>query len=75
MYGMTNSGKLFADDLTEFLPEAGFIQYNVRCLYIISMHQMDQNLFSYLMLIIVSIGIQMKILENGLLILWDRDSM
>ena len=26
MYGMTNSGKLFADDLTEWLIEAGFIQ-------------------------------------------------
>ena len=26
MYGMTNSGKLFADDLTEWLPESGFIQ-------------------------------------------------
>ena len=25
MYGMTNSGKLFADELTEFLLEAGFI--------------------------------------------------
>ena len=27
MYGMTNSGKLFADELTEWLLEAGFIQY------------------------------------------------
>ena len=26
MYGMNNSGKLFADELTEWLPEAGFIQ-------------------------------------------------
>ena len=26
MYGMTNSGKLFADELTELLLEAGFIQ-------------------------------------------------
>ena len=26
MYGMTNSGKLFANDLTEWLLEAGFIQ-------------------------------------------------
>ena len=25
MYGMNNSGKLFADDLTEWLLEAGFI--------------------------------------------------
>ena len=27
MYGMTNSGKLFADELTEWLLKAGFIQY------------------------------------------------
>ena len=27
MYGMTNYGKLFADELTEWLLEAGFIQY------------------------------------------------
>ena len=26
MYGLTNSGKLFADELTEWLLEAGFIQ-------------------------------------------------
>ena len=26
VYGMTNSGKLFANDLTEWLLEAGFIQ-------------------------------------------------
>ena len=26
MYGMTNSGKLFADELKEWLLEAGFIQ-------------------------------------------------
>ena len=26
MYGMTNSGKLFADELTEWLIDAGFIQ-------------------------------------------------
>ena len=26
MYGMTNYGKLFPDELTEWLPEAGFIQ-------------------------------------------------
>ena len=27
MYGMINSGKLFSDELTECLLEAGFIQY------------------------------------------------
>ena len=30
MYGMTNSGKLFSDQLTEWLLEAGFIQSRVR---------------------------------------------
>ena len=27
MYGITNSGKLFADELTEWLLETGFIPY------------------------------------------------
>ena len=27
MYGMTKSGKLFSDELTEWLIEAGFVQY------------------------------------------------
>ena len=27
MYGISNSGKLFSDDLTEWLLEAGFIKY------------------------------------------------
>ena len=27
MYGMTNSGKLFSDELTEWLLETGFIKY------------------------------------------------
>ena len=75
LYGMTISGKLFPDELTEWLLEAGLFNHNVRFLSIISMHQMDQKLLSYLMLMIVPIGIQMKILENGLLILWERDSM
>ena len=33
------------------------------------------KLSSYLMLIILSIGIQMKILESGLLIPWEIDSV
>ena len=31
MYGMTNSGKLFADDLTEWLIKEGLCSHNVRC--------------------------------------------
>ena len=75
MYGMTNSGKLFADELTEWLIEEGLCNYNVRCQSTISMHLMDPRLLFYLMLMIVSTGIQMKILENGLLTPWERDSM
>ena len=34
MYGMTKSGKLFTDELTEWLLEAGFIQYHCqKCIY------------------------------------------
>ena len=67
IYGMTNSGKYFADELTEWK--------KFRCLTIKSMHQMDQKLLFYLMLMIVCIGIQMKILENVLLVPWEKDSM
>ena len=30
MYGMNNSGKRFADELTEWLLEAGFIAYQIQ---------------------------------------------
>ena len=75
MYGMTNSGKLLADEMTEWIIEEGLCNHNVRCPSIISMHLMDPRLLFYLMLMIVSIGIQMKILGNGLLTPWERDSM
>ena len=39
------------------------------------MHLMDPRLLFYVMLMIVSTGIQMKILENDLLTPWERDSM
>ena len=66
MYGITNSGKLFSDELTEWLLEVGLLNLNISCLSIISMHQVEQKLLSYLMLMTVSIGILMKLLENGL---------
>ena len=65
MYGMTNSGKLFAGDLKKGYLKQYLSNHNVRCLSIISMHHMDQKLFFYLMLMIVYIGIPPKILENG----------
>ena len=64
MYGMNNSGKLFDDELTELLLDSGF-----RCLYTISMHHMEQKLLLYLMLTTMSIGILLKLPENGFWIL------
>ena len=75
MYGITKSGKLFADELTEWLLEAGFIQSQCQ-MSIYYKYAPDGSIFlSYLMLMTMSIGIQMKILENGLLILREIDSM
>ena len=65
MYGMTNAGKLFADELPEWSLEAGLSNINVRCLSVISMHQMEQKLLYYIMLMTVYIGILLKLLENG----------
>ena len=75
MYGMTNSGKLFADELTEWLLEVGFIQSQCQMSIYYKYAPYGSKVLYYLMLTIVSIGIKMKILENGLLILWVRDSM
>ena len=75
MYGMTNSGKLFADKLTEWLLGAVFIQSHCQ-MSIYYKYALDGSKIDfYIMLMIVSIGIQMKILENGLLIPWERYSM
>ena len=68
VYGMNNSGNLFADELTEWLLEAGFIQSQCNMSIYISMHQMEQQ-FYYLMFITVYIGTLMKLLENSLWIL------
>ena len=75
MYGMTNSGSYLLTIFQNGYLRQVLFNHNVGCLSIISMHQMDQKLLSYIMLGIVSIGIRMKILENGLLIPWGRDSM
>ena len=69
MHGMTISGKLFADELTEWLLEAGLSNINVRYLYITSMNHMDQKLLSYVMLMTMSIGILLRLLEYGLWVL------
>ena len=67
MHVMTNYGKLFADDLTEYLIEAVFIQFQYQMfIYYKHAQKMEQKLLFYLMLMIVSIGILLKLLENYL---------
>ena len=69
MYGMINSGKLFDGELTEWLLEAGFIQskYHISIYY---KYAPDGSiLLFYLMLMTVSIGVNLRLLENGLWIL------
>ena len=75
MYGMTNSGKLFSDELTEWLVEEGFIQSQFQMSIYYKYAPGGSKIVVLLMLMIVSIGIQMKILESGLLTTWERDSM
>ena len=65
MYVMTNSGKLFADELTEWLLEAGFIQSQFQMSIYYKYAPDGSKIVLYLMLMIVYIGIQMNILENG----------
>ena len=40
MYGMTNSGKLFDEELTKWMIEAGFIQYQCQ-IYIYNKYALD----------------------------------
>ena len=66
IYGMNNTGKLFADEVTEWVLEAGFIQsqcqMSINYMYVPD----EKKLLFYLILIIVSIVINMKLLDNGL---------
>ena len=75
MYVMTNSGKLFADELTEWLLEAGFIQsqFQISIYYRYAPDGSKIVVLSY-----VDDCVQWytnEDLGNGLLILWERDSM
>ena len=72
---MTDSGKLFADELTEWRIEEGFMQSQFQISIYYKYEPDGSRLLFDLMLMIVSTGIQMKILENGLLTPWKRDSM
>ena len=64
---MTNSGDLFAGELSEWLLEAGFIQYQCK-MSIYYKYALDgtKNVFN-IMLMTVYIGILMKLLDN---VLW-----
>ena len=75
MYVMNNSGKLFSDELTECLIEEGFMQSQCQMSIYYKYAPDGSKIVFYLMLMIMSTGIQMKILENGLLTPWERDSM
>ena len=75
IYGITNSGKLFDDDLIEWLIEEGFMQSQCQMSIYYKYAPDGSKIVFNLILIIVSTGIQMKILENGLLTHWERDSM
>ena len=69
MYGMNNYGKLSADELIEWLPEAGFIlsQCNISIYYKYAPY--GSIVLYYIMLMSVSIGIHLRLLEDGLWIL------
>ena len=69
MYDMTNSGKLSADELIEFLHEAGFNQYQCQMSIFYKYEPDGSEQLSYLMLMTVSIGILLMLLENSLWIL------
>ena len=66
MYGMTNSRKLFADELTGWLIGSVFIKYQCHMSIYYKYAPDEKKLMCYLILMIVSIGILMNILENGL---------
>ena len=69
MYGMTNSGKLFAFELTEWLLEAGFIPSQFQMSIYYDFAPDGSNNLSCLILMTVSIGILLKLLQNGLWII------
>ena len=75
MYVMTNSGNLFSGELTEWLLGGVFIRYQCQMSIYYKYAPDGKKLLSYLLLMTVYIGIQMKPLENGLCILWERDYM
>ena len=66
MYSITNSGKLFSDELTEWLLQAWFIQSHCKMSIYYKYEPDGTKIVVFIMLMPVSIGILLKILENGL---------
>ena len=69
MYGMTNSDKLFSDELTEWLIEAGFIQSQCQMSIYYKYAPDRTRKFVLYYLMTLSIVIFLYLLENGLWIL------
>ena len=69
MYVMPNSQKLFADEIPEWLLEAGFIKCQCHMSIYLRYASDGTIVFSYLFLMTVSIGILLKLLETGLWII------
>ena len=65
MYVMNNSGKIFTDELTEWLLEEDFIQSQCQMFIYYKYAPDGKTLLFYLMLNTMSIGILLKLLENG----------
>ena len=63
MYELNNYGKLFSDELKEWLLEAGFIQYQFQMSIYYKYAPYGKTYILNNMLIIVSIGIHQKLLE------------
>ena len=69
MYVMTNYGQVFDDELIEWLLEAGVIQSKCQMFIYYNYTPDRSKMLPYLMLMTVSIGIYVWLLENGLWIL------
>ena len=69
MYGMDNSVKLFADDLTEWLLESGFIQSQCQMSIYYKCAPDGSKQKYYLILVTVCIGIHLRLSENVFCIL------
>ena len=66
MHGMTNSEKLFSDEFIDQLLEGRLIQYQCQMSIYYNYSPDGKKLLFYIMLTIVSIGIHMKLLKNGM---------